>query len=74
MVLAGSALGAQGGRGGGQGEEPCPRTVSMHPVAPGPALATAALGSTSGLRALQFQWVDREPEFQVRDRGAEAQS
>ena len=42
--------------------------------APDPALATEALGSTSGLRALQLQWVDKEPGFQVRDSGAEAQS
>lgn len=71
MVLAGSALRAQGSRSGGQGEEPCPRMVSMLCLAPDPALATAALGSTSGLGALQLQWMDRELGCQVRDSGAD---
>lgn len=43
-------------------------------MAPGPALALAALGNTSELRALQLQWIDRKPGFQVRDGGAEAHS
>lgn len=77
MIPAGSVLRAQGKGGGGrgQGEEPCPWMVNFSFTSTSwPSTGLAALGSTSELRALQLQWIDRKPGFQVRDGGAEAHS